>query len=239
VKKKTFIIFIKVGVITFIFFSILFFIFGTPWGKATAVKEAQEYLDNTYKQKMVVVLYTTYNFEQKVYIAHANPINNKNIKFNVYISRDGSIWYDSYYIENFSYELGKGINRLTKDLFGNKNRAYANIYSDYIKGFDIENLNENTQITEVEKYFNNQYYINVIVDQKFDSPNREENVEKMFKLINYINNLNSKPDRISISFCYGENGLYTNFKLELDREEYQKIHSISDLKNYIEDNIKK
>ena len=235
-KKKTFIIFIIFGFIIFIFSSISVYFIGTPWGRVAAEKRAQEYLDNTYKQKMVVVD-DTYDFKSEVYLVDANPINNKNIKFQVYVNSHGSVWYDDYYINKFSYELGKGIDCLTKDLFGNRNRAYAyTICSDIL---DIQNLNENTQIRDVEKYFDNEYVISVIIDKKFNSVDREENVVKMFKLINYINNLNSKPDRISISFCYGENGLYTNFKLELDREEYQKIHSISDLKNYIEDNIKK
>ena len=207
---------------------------GTLWGKAKAENIAQEYLNKTYTQKMIVND-TYYDIESNKYMATAYPKSNKAIKFFLFIDKQGNIWKDQYYLRYFGYELGKEANEYTKKLFGEDSRAYALIDGETIDIYNISTLNENTKLKDVIDKFDRKYYIGLVISGEFRNSVNE--TKKLYAIIKYTNSLKYKPYKVCFSF-YKEKSDTSNFHLSLKEKEYQSIDCTGELLKYINEEIK-
>lgn len=233
--KRIFVICFIIFILIISFFIFMFMFYGTPWGKVKALKQVQEYLDKTYRQNMVAKS-VTYDVDGNTYMVMASPKSNENIKFFVYIDKNGEVWKDKYYIEYFSYELGKGANQYIKELFGNVNRAYAAIDGESIKSYNIEKLSENTKLDDVINKFNGKYYFGVVIYREFPILDYKEDAQKMLKFINYAKSLKSKPNKILFSYYKdGDTSSKSLFFVRFDQKEYASITKIEDLISYIQE----
>ena len=237
-KLKIFIILAGVALLLVFSFFIWYHImsYGTPWGREQALKQVQEYLDETYTQKMTVNN-VSYQLHQDTYLVSASPESNRNINFLVFINKKDHAWHvwkDQYYIEYFSYGLGAPADKYAKELFGEESRAYASIDGETIKIYGIHGLNENTRLEDVIDVFSDKYHIGVCIYRELNLSDYDKDAEDMLLFINYVNSLKCKPNKVS--FSYYEEGSYSSyFRYTLKKEEYQNITVVNDLLPYIQE----
>jgi hypothetical protein len=237
-KKIIIIVAIFIIIIISGLFWFRFVFYGTPWGKKQALELVQEYLNDTYIQKMIV-LNSSYEVNRNTYIVSAIPENKEDIRFLVFISNKKgiwNIWNDQYYLEYFSYELGLGANQKAKEIYGEESWAYADLYSETIDTFNIENLNEETRLENVIDVFNGKYRLSVHVYKGADSFDCNSDANRMLMFVKYVNSLMCKP--YNISFFY-ENSSDESLLIILDEMEYQNITQVDDLLPYIQKKINK
>lgn len=228
--KKIILTIFLITPLVLIFCIVFSLLFGTPWGKAYAFYTIKKYVSDEYVQDMIVER-VVYDLEGGAYIGIVTPLENNDIEFSVYLHKDWTVWKDKYYLEYFSNELGVIPDENAKKIFGDDSRAYAVIEGEKIEAYEIQNLNEDTQLVNVVEKFDDKYRIGVSVKYEFDLEDYEAEAGRILEFISFVKTLEYEPS--SICFNYQK-----QFVVDLSQKEYIEIDSINELKSYIEEEIK-
>ena len=209
---------------------------GNPETLAEVDKKAQEYLDQTFSQKMIVIGSYKY-IGSSYYNIKAFPENNEEFTFYVKVNEDFTDWSTDYSKSLFEYELCKDINKQVKELYNPESKAHVSINTGVMTKEKMPFLTENTTLKEVEDAVNYNYTLDIFSHGEEEYSDIDKQANKIIEILSFIKQHNLKPEEVSFVYfpASGEIALSVYF----NPEEYQTITDIEFIKQMIEENIRK
>ena len=215
-----------------VFLLVYFWINGTPWGKAEIMKEVQEYLDQTYKNKKQVSM-ARFFLGEGLYYVSCYDVNDMNTNFLV-VYGGGGIVRDTYYLSYFERELARDFDKYVKEVYGENSSGYVGMATRNINELGIQELNDDIMLADVANLIQGQFYYSVSIGHPLRRGNDVVDAEKILQIIHYVNLQSYKPSRIDFGF-YDEKEL--DFLLWV--QEYAKLTDVDEVKRLIKENLER
>ncbi|MBO8173272.1 MAG: hypothetical protein H0Z33_15450 [Bacillaceae bacterium] len=218
--------------IIFLFFilgivlTIYFLLNGTPWVKWITKVRTESYLDEKYKQEMVVD-HVEYDFKNDSYYSVAYPKDNPDIRF---ISTTHS---DNYLSRKLKRKINTDLREFVKEQYGEMGSGWNEIPAipDEIEKKYVNREISYNEIKDKLKTFG-EIKIVIIMEKIFNYEN--EDIKYMYRIIKFIDKKRLEPDVITFSFSNGnmkEMDLWKTF--EFNDNDINKINSWEDLKEIL------
>ena len=142
---------------------------------------------------------------------------------------------DAYYKEYFAKELGKKFEADAKNIWGEDAIITAEMHSHTsISEYRIYGLTKDVNVEDIEYKLQNGYMLDFILPVHFDINNaiqKEEEAEKIYRLIRIIQDSGYGPDIISFTYYYpgSERQHRVNFFMNWGEIRWQKVSSKEDI----------
>lgn len=234
-KKYVIILVILIALSSIIYFAL----FGNPLKKYLLKKQAYDYLQNRYDQKMVVSdVY--YDFLLSSYQIKAYPIGQKYLEFNIFYIPEEKSFGDDYLSQYWINEVDSELVPFVRYIYSNQ--AYAHFDFSMHPIYNVRNkliiipsykdvLMKSVTSVEIFQYPKS----NIIIDPKrgFNVDNADQEYDKMLDIIKYIVNQGYQPDDLTFVFVDNSGNILKADKYEINSySNLQNIKSKDDIIRY-------
>lgn len=222
-KARRFLIAIIITVAISIVVYLSTILYGTPWGKVDAKKQAEYYLKNKYTQKMIIdgVYYSP---DASSYYVEAHPQQNSKLGFNVRKMSVSGILVDNYFLAVWENEVESAINPVVQKIFSKQDSVVFPINANPVYDEYKSNITQIPTFKAVRNKIKDHLWLSFHIERKFNEENPDQEYRKIFQAIQYVKSTGYRPDEIDF--------YYKDTAYEMKNNDLVNITSKNDIKKF-------
>ena len=237
--KRKIIITIIITIILLLPLFIIGGLYGFPWERYIAIKNAKIYVEEKYKLTPIKATYHIFYFPPTEYIT----IYTKELDFSFDVYTEVRVHqenkrFDNYLDKMSEYILAKDLVEYVKEKTDNQGNAYASLYVLTEDKYTLSETEANPQI--IFEKLQNKYYCGIQLYNDISKNHYIIDYTLVYDIYNYIFELGLNPN--SIYFSYRDKkGSKSEaiLKVNIDNKHFPNINSSNDLKPFFEEAIQK